>query len=165
VDLYLVCFGKLKTQGLQTATDHYLKMLKKWANVKVIELKPISVPNKSPETRKQIQKKEAEKLKLTLSKYLSNKSKVFLLSETGRSQTTTEWAKKIETCQNQGVSQIAFCIGSSLGFDSSVYDLAQDSFNLGKQTLSHELARVVLAEQLFRAWSVTQSHPYHNEGC
>lgn len=164
--LHLISFGKLKTPGLREAADYYLKLLKPWVSVEDLELKPVAVTDKSPATRLKIQDAEAkllrEKLDARFDAKLRGRSAYYLLDEDGRSLSTTTWAESVTQWENQSVSSVAFCIGSSMGFSDSIKKSARAVLSLGPQTLSHELARVVLIEQLYRAWSVTRGHPYHN---
>jgi len=162
--LQIVAFGKLKTPGLREALDYYKKLLRTWAPVDEIELKPIAVPDKSVATRKQIQQKEGALLLERLESSLTSRGILVLLDETGKSLRTQEWAEKIQAWEDEGIRDVSFCIGSSLGFSPEVRSRARLSVSMGPQTLSHELARTVLGEQLYRAWSVIKKHPYHNEG-
>ncbi|MCM2278776.1 MAG: 23S rRNA (pseudouridine(1915)-N(3))-methyltransferase RlmH [Oligoflexia bacterium] len=156
----LLAFGKLRTPGLREAADHYSKLISPWAELREVELKPLSVPDKSAATRKLIQDKEGE---LLLSK-LGKLKHFYLLDETGKAQPTQGWANFVRSWQSEGISEIALCVGSSLGFSPAVRKASRGSLSLGPQTLPHELARVVLLEQIYRAWSVVKGHPYHNEG-
>lgn len=162
--LYLVAFGKLKTPGMREAADYYRKIIQPWVTVEELEFKPIPVPDKSPATRAQIQQKEADILLEKLSKHLSPRGAIFVMDETGKALRTQDWVKNVREWEDQSVPEVALCIGSSLGFSDSFRKKARGVFSLGPQTLSHELARVVLLEQLYRSWSVTRGHPYHNEG-
>jgi 23S rRNA (pseudouridine1915-N3)-methyltransferase len=124
----------------------------------------VPVTDKSPAGRHLIQKKEAELLKGRLSKTLSPRGAYYILDEGGKILSTQMWAKQIKEWQTEGVTEIVFCVGSSMGFDESIKSGARGIFSLGAQTLSHDLARAVLLEQLYRAMSVVRGHPYHNEG-
>jgi|GEM_PF-643407 len=158
----LFAFGKLKTAGLRETADYYAKLASSWIDFEEVELKPLSVPDKSPANRVKIQEQEA-KILLDRIEKMDSRAVIYLLDETGRVQSTQEWANQVRDWE-RGSPHVIFCIGSSLGFHESVGKRARARFSLGAQTLSHELARVVLLEQLFRAWSVTRGHPYHNEG-
>jgi 23S rRNA (pseudouridine1915-N3)-methyltransferase len=164
MQVQIVAFGKLKTPGLRQSVDYYLKLLSTWTQAREIELKPISVPDKSPATRKLIQEKEGKLLLEKLGDSLSSRGVLILLDETGKNLPTRNWATQLQELQDDGVREISFCIGSSLGFSAEVRNRARKTLSLGSQTLSHELARTVLCEQLYRAWSVNKGHPYHNEG-
>jgi 23S rRNA (pseudouridine1915-N3)-methyltransferase len=160
----IAAFGKLRTPGLREALDYYLRNLKPWASNEELELKPIAVPDKSPATRAQIQEKEGSILLDKLDASLSSRGILVLLDETGKSLRTQDWAEMIQGWERDGIREVNFCIGSSLGFSSDVRSRARKVVSLGPQTLPHELARVVLGEQLYRAHSVIHGHPYHNEG-
>lgn len=161
--LHLFSFGKLKTAGLRETADHYKKLLRPWNSLEEHELKPISVPDKSPATRTRIQEKESLIL-LERLQNISSKSLFFLLDEGGKAQPTLEWVRQFRTWENEGIQNLSFCIGSSLGFSQQIRQKSHGSVSFGPQTLSHELARVVLLEQLYRIYSVIKGHPYHNEG-
>lgn len=162
--LLLVAFGKLKTPGLREAADYYQGLIRTWLPFEEIELKPLSVTDKSPETRRLIQEKEGDLLLQKLAKALGPRGAFYLLDETGRSLGTQDWAKAVRGWERESVTEVALCVGSSLGFSPAVRSRARGILSLGPQTLPHELARVVLSEQLYRAWSVVRGHPYHNEG-
>jgi 23S rRNA (pseudouridine1915-N3)-methyltransferase len=164
VRVQIVAFGKLKTPGLREALDYYLRNLKPWASVEEMELKPLSVPDKSPATRKQVQEKEGSLLLDRLKPSLESRGVLILLEESGKPLKTQDWVAELGTFESSGIREASFCIGSSLGFSPEVRARARRLLSLGPQTLSHELARVVLGEQLYRAYSVMNGHPYHNEG-
>lgn len=160
--LTIIAFGKLKTPGMRPAADHYLKGLLTWATVDEIELRPIPVPDKSLQSRTLIREKEAD----TLLEHLSKRPRghVILLDELGQALTSHQWADLMRRADEQGSGELVFCVGSSLGFSDRVKQAAAQCISLGPQTLPHELARVVLLEQLFRAMSIVKGHPYHNQG-
>jgi len=161
--VYLLAFGKLKTPGLREAADYYLKLLRPWARIEELELRPLAVPDKSAATRARIQEEEASLLEGALER-LGERGAFFLLDEGGKSLSTRDWAARVRGWESGSFTGVAFCVGSSLGFSDALRARASGVLSLGPQTLPHELARVVLLEQLYRAWSVTRGHPYHNEG-
>jgi 23S rRNA (pseudouridine1915-N3)-methyltransferase len=162
--LYLVSFGKLKTPGLREAADYYLKLIQPRVAFEEVELKPLHVGDKSAANRKQIQTEEGEILSQKLAKLLTARGAFYLLDEGGKTRNTQDWAKLVREWEGESVSEVALCVGSSLGFSDALRKRARGILSLGSQTLPHELARVVLCEQIYRAWSVTRGHPYHNEG-
>ncbi len=161
--LSIIAFGKLRTPGLRETADYYKRIISPWTVLEEIELKPLQVQNKSQASRLEIQKKESELLLNYLSK-LSPRRAVYLLTENGKTLNTQGWAKLIQRSQEDGLGDLIFCLGSSLGFGNQLKENYRETLSLGPQTLPHELARVVLFEQLYRAWSVVKGHPYHNEG-
>ena len=162
--LHLLAFGKLKTPGLQESSTYYSKLLSGFVPLEETELKPLSVPDKGPATRKLVQEKEAVLLQEKLKNQLSPRGALYLLDEGGIARTTPEWAQLVREWEGSGAPEIVLCIGSSLGFADTVRRRAKGILSLGPHTLPHELARVVLLEQLYRAWSVTRGHPYHVQG-
>lgn len=164
MDIYVFAFGKLKTAGLRQAGDYYKKLIRPWVFLEELELKPFPIPEKSKEIRRQNQAKEGAYLMTRIKKETSGRGIFYLLDEKGKAQPTLEWARQIQTWELNSVGTVSFCIGSSLGFSEEVRSKAAGLFSFGPQTFSHELARVVLFEQLYRSWSVVKGHPYHNEG-
>ncbi|MBY0470230.1 23S rRNA (pseudouridine(1915)-N(3))-methyltransferase RlmH [bacterium] len=158
--IQVIAFGKLKSPGLRDAAEHFKKMIQPWISFEETELKALVVPEKSPALRAKIQEKEAE----ILLENLGPKAKFYILDEKGKSFSSQHWAEMLQINQDQGVGDLAFCIGSSLGFSDAIRQKAKGTLSLGPQTFSHELARVVLFEQLYRAMSILKRHPYHNEG-
>jgi 23S rRNA (pseudouridine1915-N3)-methyltransferase len=164
VKLYLVTFGKLRTPGLRECVDYYLRNLGAWVEVAEVELKSIAVPDKSPATRVLIQHKESDVFEAKVRSLLSARGKFFILDEIGKAESTQGWAERVRGWESGSIPEVAIGIGSSLGFSSELRKRAHGVFSLGPHTLSHELARAVVSEQLYRAWSVVRGHPYHNEG-
>jgi 23S rRNA (pseudouridine1915-N3)-methyltransferase len=162
--VFVLAFGKLKVPGLRASADYYAKLCGSWFELEEIELKPLSVPDKSPATRQQIQAREGALLLEKTRKLLSARGIICLLDEMGKAQSTARWAELLTSWRDGGTPEVALCIGSSLGFSDDLRKAARVSLSLGAHTLPHELARVVLLEQLYRAGSVVHGHPYHNEG-
>ena len=160
--LTIIAFGKLKTPGMRTCADHYLKGLHTWATVDEIELRPVPVPDKSVQSRSAVREKEADILLEHLAK--RPRAQVILLDELGGALTSEKWGHLVRDAQAGSAGDLIFCIGGSLGFSDRVKQAAAQCISLGPQTLPHELARVVLLEQLFRALSIVNGHPYHNQG-
>ena len=165
----LVCFGKLKTPGLEATVQEFEKRLSRYTDFKTIELKPITVPEKSESLRSLIPEKEAEIL-LELFQSPSFKTKagrtpeIWCLDETGKAMKTTEWAQAFQTLTDRGSGELVFVIGGSLGLGDAILKTAHKKISFGPQTLSHEIARLLLVEQTYRALSYLVGHPYHNEG-
>ena len=160
--LKIAAFGRLRFPGYRDAADEYLKRLRPWVGqLEETELKPIEVPDKSAATRARIQKEEAD-LFLGL-RGKGTQPRIVLLHERGKTLDTQAWAERVRRWEESGET-VLIGIGGSLGFSATLLAEADETLSLGPQTLSHELARVVLLEQLYRAWSVVRGHPYHHEG-
>jgi 23S rRNA (pseudouridine1915-N3)-methyltransferase len=167
--LTLVCFGKLRTPGLSLAVAEFEKRLSRYVEYHAVELKPVPVPEKSETLRSAIPEKEAgivlELLESPGFKSKAGKSpELWCLDETGKALPTREWAKNLEDLGTRGSGELVLVIGGSLGLGDTILTRAHRKISLGPQTLSHELARLILTEQLYRALSYLSGHPYHNEG-
>jgi 23S rRNA (pseudouridine1915-N3)-methyltransferase len=164
VKILVIAFGKLKTPGLREAADYYLNSARNFGEIEEIELRPSPLPDKSESSKSKALKLDASELLSTLEKRTTSRRRVVLLEERGKACRTQEWADQLQRASDQGVSHLVYCVGSSAGFADTVRQAAAETLSLGPQTLPHELARVVLLEQIFRGLSVTKGHPYHNEG-
>jgi 23S rRNA (pseudouridine1915-N3)-methyltransferase len=165
----LICYGKLKTPGMEDAVNEFTKRLSRYTDFQVVELKPTPIPEKSETLRDLIPEKEGEQvLELLSSPSFKQKAghhpELWCLDETGKAMKTTEWAGHFETLAQRGSGELVLMIGGSLGVGHNLLKAAHRKISFGPQTLSHELARLVLVEQLYRALSFNEGHPYHNEG-
>lgn len=157
--IHLLCFGAIKTPGLSETAQYYRKLLSPWVTWEEHELS-------SEENEKAQLGALSRKIGMFLEK--NPLTEVFLLSERGRSLASEAWADCFSTVLNQGKSQWLFCVGGSYGFsDDGIRELetvakSARRLSLGPQTLSHDLARVVLMEQIYRAWAIIKRHPYHH---
>ena len=149
IHIHLVCFGKLKTQGYAQTQAHYQKLASKWCKWQETELKPDPHGNLSADLKT---------LENTLAKF--PQTHWTLLSEKGKNITTQDWAKKIEQTTLTH-SHLGWIIGPALGWSPEVFR-KYPSISLGAQTMSHELTRIVLTEQIARALSLMHGHPYHH---
>lgn len=140
--------GKLKEKFWKDACNEYLKRLSAYAPTTVIEL-PDS--NKAAESTLLLQK---------LSEAPAH-TKTILLDRVGKQISSTDLADMLDADTLSGISHIRFIIGGSDGVDANVSAYADVSISFGKITLPHNLARVVLLEQLYRACKISKGEPYH----
>lgn len=161
---HLFVFGRLRTPGYREAADHSIKLLKTWSPTTEIELKAIEVPDKSPQTRVKVQEKESALLLKHLEKLPAARTRIVLLDEKGTNLNSQKWAQSLEKWRDESVHEVAWIIGGSLGVAEDIRRKAHVIWSLGNQTMSHELSRIVLLEQIYRAWSIVHGHPYHHEG-
>ncbi len=158
----LICYGKLKFPGMLDSVAEFTKRLSRYTEFEVIELKPLKVADKSESLRDTIREKEAAQILEIIE--ARRTTPVWCLTETGKAMKTSEWAKAFADITLGGPAEIILIIGGSLGLSESLIKKANRSISLGPQTLSHELARLVLVEQVYRTLSLLAGHPYHNEG-
>lgn len=90
-------------------------------------------------------------------------AKIIVLDERGKTLTSPEFANILQNWQDSGSRDVAFLIGGAAGHDAKIYDKAHLTLSLGKMTWPHMLVRVMLSEQLYRAYTINTGHPYHKE--
>ena len=135
--------GKTKEPAIQALTDEYLKRTSRYAEVAGLPLKD-----------------EAAILSLASGERSKERHKLILLDSRGKQLSSEELAEFLEREQVHAIP-LVFAIGGSDGFSEEARRRAGFTLSLGKMTLPHELARVVLVEQLYRAFTILKNHPYH----
>lgn len=137
------------------ACSEYLKRMPREASVEIVEIKPDK--RASGKNSEVVQEAEASRILEAAGKDL-----LIVLDEHGQEVTTTQLAQRMETWLGSG-RDVSLVIGGADGLHASLKQKADWLWSLSKLTLPHGMVRVVLAEQLYRAWSVIQNHPYHRE--
>ena len=159
MNIKIIGVGKLKEKYLVQAMQEYLKRLQAYAKVEVIELADEKAPENLSETQMmQIKDKEGERI---LAK-IKDQEYVIALAIEGKNPSSEAFAQKIENLGIQGKSQLVFVIGGSLGLSPSVMQRSNAQISFGKMTFPHQLMRVMLTEQIYRAFRIIHNHPYHN---
>ena len=154
----LVTIGKLKEKYLKEGIAEYSKRLSHFAKVEIIELADEKTPDKSSQLEnQQILAKEGERV---LSK-ITDREFVIALAIEGQQFPSEKFSLLIEDASIKGFSNITFIIGGSLGLSSQVKERANLLMSFGKLTLPHQLMRLVLIEQIYRAFMIQQGSPYH----
>jgi len=143
VKLKVAWIGKTKEAAIQTLTDEYLQRLRHYAEVEGIALKD-----------------ESALLKLC-ARDARPKHALVVLDSRGKQLSSEELAQWIGNCQDRNPLPLLFAIGPANGFTDETRRAATLVLSLGRMTLAHELARVVLLEQLYRAFTILKGHPYH----
>jgi 23S rRNA (pseudouridine1915-N3)-methyltransferase len=143
VKLKVAWIGKTREPAIQSLTDEYLKRLARYAEVEGITLKD-----------------EAAALKLC-ARDARPRHALVLLDEQGRQLSSEELAKFLGGYQDRNPLPLLFAVGAADGFSDQARQAATLVLSLGRMTLAHELARVILLEQLYRAFTILKGHPYH----
>jgi 23S rRNA (pseudouridine1915-N3)-methyltransferase len=130
-----------------TVTQDYLKRMPADCSIEIKEIKPDLNPAK-------------EGIKITAA--IPKGARVIALDERGKDQTTQNLANQLADWRQDGLD-IAFLIGGADGLDAQLKANASSIWRLSSMTLPHAMARVILVEQLYRAWTILQGHPYHRE--
>lgn len=153
----IICIGKLKEIYLRQAQAEYLKRLGAYCKAEVKELSEERLPDNPSEAQiKDALKKEAKKISAEIPKGAF----VYSMCIEGRGISSEELAKKIET-NASGTSAIVFIIGSSFGLDEELKAQSNFKLSFSAMTFPHQLARIMLLEQIYRAFSINNNSKYH----
>ncbi|MDS8576500.1 23S rRNA (pseudouridine(1915)-N(3))-methyltransferase RlmH [Streptococcus pneumoniae] len=154
----VVTVGKLKEKYLKDGIAEYSKRISRFAKFEMIELSDEKTPDKTSESENQkILEIEGQRI---LSK-IADRDFVIVLAIEGKTFFSEEFSKQLEETSIKGFSTLTFIIGGSLGLSSSVKNRANLSISFGRLTLPHQLMRLVLVEQIYRAFTIQQGFPYH----
>ncbi|MBQ3665277.1 MAG: 23S rRNA (pseudouridine(1915)-N(3))-methyltransferase RlmH [Lachnospiraceae bacterium] len=154
----IVCVGKIKEKYLNDAIQEYTKRLSKYCRLEIIEVPDEkTVENGNEAVNRQIKDKEGERIL----KYIKEDAYVISLEIPGKMVTSPELAEKIEKLGVDGISNITFVIGGSLGLSENVSKRADYKLSFSKMTFPHQLMRVILLEQIYRTYRINHNEPYH----
>lgn len=153
----IACVGKVKEKYFRDAIDEYVKRLGKYVNLDIVEV----ADEKCPETLSQaeeiqVKEKEGERLIKAI-----KDSYAVALAIDGKKMTSEGLAKWTENNMVRGVSHISFVIGGSLGLSDEVLKRADYKLSFSDMTFPHQLMRVILLEQIYRAQRIMKNEPYH----
>lgn len=151
----IIALGKIKEKFLKDGVNEFLKRLTPYAPVSIIELSPIEI--KDENLTEKILLDEGEKI-------LSNIKPldfVITLEINGKQFSSEEFAQKLESLTNEGIQEIVFVIGSSCGIGKNVSQRANLKMSMSKMTFLHQFARLILVEQIYRAFKIIKGETYH----
>lgn len=157
MNITLICIGRTDEKPLEELIQKYEKRLPTHWNFQRMEIPDIK--NRKNLSESQQKEKEAE---LIFSK-LNNSDYVILLDEKGKQLSSSAFAGELQSLMNQSVKQIAFVIGGPYGFSDEVYKRANRKLSLSEMTFTHQMVRLFLIEQIYRAFAILQGKPYHHE--
>lgn len=160
LNIKLLCIGKIKEKSLKELINEYSKRLSKYSKLEIIELDDEKIPqNSSTSIEEQIKKAESNKIIEKLKKYPN--SEVILLDLNGKEYTSEEFADKINDIQTYSNSSIIFVIGGSLGMSKELLAFSNNKICFSKMTFPHQLIRLFLLEQIYRAFKILNNETYH----
>lgn len=154
----IISVGKLKEKYLIDGVNEYLKRLKSYCKVEIYEVSDEKIPyHPSPSDEMIVKKKEGKRVldKVKQDDYM------ILLDIKGDCLDSIEFSRKIEKCMIEGKSSIAFVIGGSLGHCQEVYNRADYKLSFSSMTFPHQLMKLILVEQIYRAFKIINKEPYH----
>ena len=158
MNINIICIGKLKEKYWTAAIDEYSKRLKGYCNLDIIELKEARLPDKAGPAE-ELAVKEAEGEEIL--KKIKDNQYVITLEVKGKMLSSEKLAEKIETLAIDGQSNVVFVIGGSLGLSAAVSKRANFKLSFSEMTFPHQMMRVILLEQVYRAFKINRNEAYH----
>lgn len=151
----IIALGKIKEKFLKAGIDEFLKRLTPYASIEIIEIPAIEI--KDENLTNKVLEEEGQKI---LS-HIKPQSYVITMEIKGKMFSSEEFAKKIKELTNDGTSEIVFVIGSSCGISPIVSERANLKMSMSKMTFLHQFARLILVEQIYRAFKIIKGETYH----
>lgn len=147
----IICVGKIKEKFYKEAIEEYKKRLSKYTKLQIIEVEDVNLPNEAL-----IKQKEKE----LIEKHINEKDYVITMEIEGNELNSIELSKKIEQLE-QTNPNITFIIGGSYGIDDQIKQRSDYKLSFSKLTFPHQLFRVILLEQIYRAYKIKNNESYH----
>ncbi|WP_394189894.1 23S rRNA (pseudouridine(1915)-N(3))-methyltransferase RlmH [Paenisporosarcina quisquiliarum] len=158
MNIAIVSVGKLKEKYLKMGIEEYSKRLGSYAKIDLIEVPDEKAPeNLSDADMEIVKKKEGERI---LAK-IGPDTYVIALAIEGKMKSSEQLADDLQSLMTYGRSKIAFVIGGSLGLHEDVMKRSDEKLSFSKMTLPHQLMKLVLVEQIYRAFRIIKNEPYH----
>lgn len=151
----IIALGKIKEKFLKDGIDEFLKRLSPYASVEIVELNPIEIKDENLTSK--ILDEEGE----NILSHIKDDSFVITLEIKGKQLSSEELAQKINDITVSGVSELVFIIGSSCGLSPKVSTRADFKLSMSKMTFLHQFARLILVEQIYRAFKILKGEKYH----
>ncbi len=148
----IICVGKIKETYLNSAIEEYKKRISKYSKLEIIEVNDEATDNPNITLQKEKDK---------LLKYINNKDYIITLEIDGKMLDSVELSKKIDNIFTTQNSNITFIIGGSCGLHEDIKKLSNYSLSFSKLTFPHQLFRVMLLEQIYRAFKILNNETYH----
>lgn len=161
INIKIICVGKIKEKSIQELINEYTKRLSKYCKLEIIEVDDEKIPQLcSLAGESKIKEKECNKIKEKIKKI--GKCDIIFLDLHGKQYTSVEFSDKINNMCIYGTSTITFVIGGSLGLTNQLLSLSDNRISFSKMTFPHQLFRVFLLEQIFRAFKIQNNETYHH---
>lgn len=151
----IIALGKIKEKYLQDGIGEFLKRLTPYASVNIIEITPVTIKDENLVEKALLE--EGEKILANIKPL----DFVITMEIKGKEFSSEEFAQKIQQLTNDGVQEIVFVIGSSCGIGKNVSERANLKMSMSKMTFLHEFARMILVEQIYRAFKIIKGETYH----
>jgi len=158
LQVQIIAVGKLKEKYLKDAVLEYTKRLSRFCSIEIVEVAEEKVPeNLSKSEEDLIKDKEAQRIR----KAIAKNAFVIALDLKGDKPDSIQFARKLSGFMLNGVSQFAFIIGGSIGLGEKLLKEADYNLCISNMTFTHQLARIILLEQLYRSFKIMNNETYH----
>jgi 23S rRNA (pseudouridine1915-N3)-methyltransferase len=157
MNIKLLAVGKTDDKNLQTLIENYQKRLSFYVKFDLEIIADI----KNAKNLSEAQQKEKEG-EIILSK-ISPTDELILLDENGKSFSSIGFSEYLQKKMNSGIKTLVFVIGGPYGFSEAVYQKANRKVSLSEMTFSHQMVRLFIVEQLYRAFTILRNEPYHHQ--
>ena len=158
IHINIICIGKIKESFFKDAILEYSKRLSKYCILNITEMPDEKIPNNASE-------KEINNIKNTECNKIINQLKkdsyIICLDPNGKQYSSEDFSKKIENISLIGYSSITFIIGGSLGISKELLNKSNEQISFSKMVFPHQLFRIILIEQIFRAFKISNNENYH----
>ena len=151
----IIALGKIKEKFLKDGIDEFLKRLTPYASLEIIELNPIEIKDEN------LTQKALDEEGVNILSHIKDNSFVITMEIQGKQLSSEELAQKINEVIKSGVSELVFVIGSSCGISKKVSQRADFKLSMSKMTFLHQFARLILVEQIYRAFKILKGEKYH----
>ena len=151
----LICIGKTDDKEIVSLMKYYLPRLPKHWNFELMEIP--DVKNAKNLTPDQLKKEEAK----LFQNNIDASDLVIILDEKGKQFTSREFSEKIDFWMGNSVKKIHFLVGGAYGFSEEIYNRANEKISLSKMTFTHQMIRLLLIEQIYRAFKISRGEKYH----
>ena len=158
INITLIALGRLKEKYMRDFCDEYVKRLSAYCKLNIVELAPKTLSDNPSDTEiAQALSAEAQMIKAKI----PPNSYVFSMCIEGRQMPSEVFSQKLSKLAVDGKSSIVFIIGSSFGLDAEIKKISDERFSMSEMTFPHQMARVMLLEQLYRAFQISSGGKYH----
>lgn len=158
MEINIISVGRLKERYLQEGIDDFIKRLRPYSRINMIELADERIPaNPSLKEQEAIKNKEGERILSSL----GERTYVIALDIKGKPMSSEGLARSIQDLQVQGYSSISFIIGGALGLSTDLLKRADFRLSISQMTFTHQMVRLILLEQVYRAFRIIRGEPYH----
>ena len=155
MNLHIIAVGKIREKFIKAGTDEFVKRIQPYSSLKITEIEAESIKHESLIAKNL--EIEGEKI-LNL---IPDSSCVIALDLQGKALSSEEFSDKIKELNCQGVNQVSFIIGGMAGLSKRITKRADFTLSLSRMTFPHQLARLFLLEQIYRAFKIINNEPYH----